>query len=451
MIVRFFRKYPTAIFVILLAIHYLASYPGGMSPDTYNQFDESLSLTFSSHHPPITAMLWSLLNKIYQGPQLMLLLNLSMLWGGMLILYKSDNSNKYRWLYFIIPFTPSILAQSGMVWKDLSFAYSFLLAFAICTYYIYKNERPSNLVLLALILISFYGISVKFQAKFPAVALMMFISCLLFKSWVKRVISCIIFSTILIGFNSFIISNLTIDTHSEQHRQFFDIADIAIDLNDDSILPEYIRKNPIYDFEKIKSYKSDPYRIIKLIYAKDKVFDSTQDPAELKILNDAFYKAILEHPILYLKNRYDLYVYIVNAGSSDFMELLFTPDKPYGFHKFENNLLERSFSRYIKATKSFIRNKQAFWLLTIYIVALIYLLKKKKVSYSHESTILIHLSSISILYIGALLLTPVCADYRFAAVLRVLSFASIPIFLKFVMPHLKNNVIEEISLWKRKH
>lgn len=437
MIMQCLKKYPTALFIMLFAIHYLASYPGGMSPDTYNQFDESISLTFCSHHPPITAMLWSLLNKIYQGPQLILFFSLSMLWGGMLILYKSDDLNEYKWLYFIIPFIPSILAQSGMVWKDLAFAYSFLCSFAICVYYTYKNERPSKLVLLALILISFYGISVKFQAKFPAVALIMFIACVLFKSWIKRIISCIILSTILIGINSLIISYLTIDTHSEQHRQLLDITDIAIDLNDDSIVPEYIRQNPIYDFEKIKSYQSEPYRIIKLIYDKDKVFDSTQNNKELKILSDAFYRAILEHPILYLKNRSILFLYIVKASSKNFMELIFTPDKDYGFHKFKNNYLEKLFSTYVKATSRLISNQQPFFLLIVYMLSMIYIFRKKNIGCSHESTVLIHLFSISILYIGALFFTPVCSDYRFAAVLRVLTFACIPIFLKFIMPHLK--------------
>ena len=64
--------------IILFLIHFSASYPGAVSPDTLDQFNQSLVFNFSSHHPPIMAMVWSVFNYIYQGPQTMLFFHLNL-------------------------------------------------------------------------------------------------------------------------------------------------------------------------------------------------------------------------------------------------------------------------------------------------------------------------------------------------------------------------------------
>lgn len=212
MIKNYIKKNPFVFCLILFLIHFLAAYPRGMTPDSYHQFFQSLNFyDVTSHHPPLMAMVWSVFNYIYTGPQLYLLFHLSMLWVSVYILYKADENNKYSWLYCILPFTPGIFAVSGMIWKDIGFAYSFFLCFSICIYYHYKQIKPSLLVLILLLLTCFYGVSVKFQAKFIAPILIYFIVSLFFTNWWKRIITCIIISIIIIGSNTLIIRHFTRD------------------------------------------------------------------------------------------------------------------------------------------------------------------------------------------------------------------------------------------------
>ena len=116
---------PILFGIILFVLHFLSAYPGGMSPDTFSQFHQSINLDLASHHPPITAILWHYLNFIYQGPQVMLFFHLGMLWSGVLLMFYADSSNKFRWIYFAIPLFPMILAQSGYIWKDITFSFAF--------------------------------------------------------------------------------------------------------------------------------------------------------------------------------------------------------------------------------------------------------------------------------------------------------------------------------------
>ncbi|WP_342278490.1 hypothetical protein [Candidatus Tisiphia endosymbiont of Myopa tessellatipennis] len=99
---EFLRKYyPVILCLFLMSLHFASAYLGGMSYDSFDQYGQSINKNYFSHHPPLMSMVWSLLHYIYQGPQTMLLLNLALLWGGVLLLFYADSQNKYRWLYLI--------------------------------------------------------------------------------------------------------------------------------------------------------------------------------------------------------------------------------------------------------------------------------------------------------------------------------------------------------------
>ncbi|MFP3018553.1 MAG: hypothetical protein ACEY3E_06745, partial [Candidatus Tisiphia sp.] len=149
-------------------LHFASVYPGGMTVDSFSQYEQSISGNYFSHHPPLMSIVWSLLYYIYQGPQIMLLLHLAFIWGGVLLLFYADSQNKYRDLYLLIPFLPNILSQSGIIWKDVAFAFGSFFVVATCIFYTYRQNPAPLWVITGLLLIIFYVVGVKFQAQFIA-------------------------------------------------------------------------------------------------------------------------------------------------------------------------------------------------------------------------------------------------------------------------------------------
>ncbi len=110
------RNYPVILCLFLMCLHFICGYPGGMSVDSWDQYIQSVSGNYTSHHPPLMAMIWSFLHFICEGPETLLLLNLAFFWGGVLLLFSSDSTNKYRYLYFLIPFFSNYIIS---IYSDL--------------------------------------------------------------------------------------------------------------------------------------------------------------------------------------------------------------------------------------------------------------------------------------------------------------------------------------------
>lgn len=263
---------PYLIVFLLFGLHFLSGYPGGMSPDTFDQFGQSLALKFNSHHPPVMAMVWSLFHKIYPGPQTMLFFHLLLLWGGVLILYFSNPDNKYKWMYFIIPFIPNVLSQSTMIWKDIGFGLCFFFVTSVCIFYTYQQKKAPIYVTILLLFISFYGMAIKFQAQFIVPLLVYWIiSISTDKSLQMKLLYSAIGCVFLIYSNLAIIGRYSINTNSWQIRQVFDLAGIVYQTDDEKLFPEYIRESEIYSFEKVKKYYT-PKWVDPLFFMRNQKF-----------------------------------------------------------------------------------------------------------------------------------------------------------------------------------
>lgn len=431
------KDYSFLLFIALFIIHYFSAYPGGMTQDNYDQYFQSISSNYDSHHPPLMAMLWSLLHHIYEGPQTILFINMVLFWSGAFILYKSDENNKYRWLYIFIPFFPAILNQSAMIWKDLGFANSFLFVFAVCTYYTYKEDKTiPNYVLAVIFIICFYGAGVKFQAKFITPILILFMTSLVIKNLIKRFIVAIILSVFVIGSNSMIISHYTTDTHGEQLRQFFDLAGISINKGDDSVIPDYMKEEPIYSFERVKN-AYHPSSVNYLFFVPEKrVFHKTQDPEKLAILSSTLYNAILQHPSHYLKHRVGNFRCIMeDLGWTDTYAVHVGKSDDVFFHEFEKNYLKDLINVYLKKIPRFFVQNRAFLALSfLYAICLLifYSCKRK------ENIVLSYSTLMCLVFSATVFLTAMACDYRYYLVVRVMSMFSLPIFIKLFSDRIEN-------------
>ncbi len=470
-------------------LHFLSAYPGGMTVDSFSQYEQSISGNYFSHHPPLMSMVWSLLNYIYQGPQIMLLLHLVFLWGGVLLLFYADRQNKYRLLYFVIPFLPNILAQSGIIWKDIGFGLGSFFVIASCIFYSYRQKRPSCLVVIGLLLIIFYIVGVKFQAQFIAPILVLFVLSVSLKAianptnitpnsqtslreatlvatkqstkmtrngllrraslllamtdvsllwlntsrvsynWFIRIIVSIILSLVIIEGNNQLAKHFSIDSHANQLRQLFDIAGVSVAIDNDDLLPDYVKEDKnLYSFEKLKALYT-PTLVNYLVFGDNRIYNSTSDPIKLQELESNYVRAAIHYPQAYLKHRMKNFILLMKVAEYCNNDLLIDPNEAqkYGIYLKENHV-KNLVTRYLEvfpriATKNFI----SFILIFVYLTAIL----TNKQSNNPEKVILTYIVAIGLVFSVVLFFATMACDYRYYYVIRVLTLFSLPIYLKF--------------------
>lgn len=424
---------PAFLALILMLMHFISAYPGGMTGDSFDQYRQSLNHNFFSHHPPLMAMVWALFNCISQGPQLMLLLHLAFLWGGVALLFYADETNKYRKLYFIIPFIPLVLSQSGTVWKDVGFSFSIFFLLSAGIFYSYRPQRASIPVIIGLLIVGFYSVGVKFQAQFIIPVVIYFIlSAYLKRNVLMRLLACGIASFLIIGGNVLLINSFSVNARSEQLRQFFDIAGISVRVNDDSLFPEYIRKSPIYSFNKVKSAYTEKWVDTLFYMPKTKVFERTLDEDKLKEMNSAFLKAVVKHPIAYLQHRGSNF--LCNMLASNFKNYALVEEKEQAkelnIPTLRHNVLRSIMKRILGVFPAILTtNMVSLLMIGVY---LIHIIRQARFP-SVELNILKYIVLICMIFSLTLFFTTMASDYRYYYVVRILSLFSLPIYLKSML------------------
>lgn len=422
------KYFPFILCFGLMCVHFISGYPGGMTTDSMDQFQQSLSGNFSAHHPPVMAMLWSLLNRIYQGPQIILFLHLFLLWGGVLLLFYADESNKFRWLYFFIPFTPQVLSHSTMIWKDIGFGLSMFFIISACIFYTYRPYRAPLWVIISLLIICFYGIAIKFQGQFIAPLIILFISSVYFKDSIRlRLIACSIVSFIIIYGNILLINNFSTNGHSEQLRQFFDITGISIRINNDDVFPSYAKTQSLYNFDKIKIAYT-PCNFDPLFFGDTTVYKSTQDLKLIQEMNRKFFTSISLHPLPYIKHRTAVLTCNLVIGKSWEYSFIANPEQVATYDiPIHPNFLQKITIKYLSLfSQKFTANFVSLSMIILYITYILFNRNKN----TKELGILKYISIVAIGYSVALFFTAVASDYRYFYIIRILSFFSLPIYLK---------------------
>jgi hypothetical protein len=106
--------------VLLFAVSYAAFYPGLLNADSVDQLSQSLTHQYRDWHSPLMSAVWSLLNRIYVGPTLMLLLEQASFYLATFIFASivfSRSLLKYLWVTALV-FYPPILNILGLVSCD---------------------------------------------------------------------------------------------------------------------------------------------------------------------------------------------------------------------------------------------------------------------------------------------------------------------------------------------
>ncbi len=140
-----------------------AFFPGYVSPDSIAQLTEARTLTFVGIHPPAMSLLWALTDRVVPGPGGLFVLHQLAFWGGLTVLAALSR----RWwaglLVLGTGLTPSALALTSTVWKDIGLAAILLLAFGLIVLSRHTGRRAFAVAGLPLL---FYGAAVRHNAVF---------------------------------------------------------------------------------------------------------------------------------------------------------------------------------------------------------------------------------------------------------------------------------------------
>lgn len=158
--------FPLAVALTGFVFTFCAFYPGIMSPDSLDQFQQALNFQFNDWHPPIMAILWSGLAHIWRGPQLMLLVQETLFWSAVYILLSALDIRAIwaRLIVIMMLFSPALLNFSGVLWKDVQLTAAWLFPVAMVFAAQTRGKKLSRPIKAFLIVLVVYGALVRINA-----------------------------------------------------------------------------------------------------------------------------------------------------------------------------------------------------------------------------------------------------------------------------------------------
>jgi hypothetical protein len=360
---------------VCFIINLFAYLPGFLSPDSMDQYQQSFTHVYNDWHPLAMAVVWSLLDKLYQGPQLMLVFQLGCLWLSCYLLLRSVNNRFWKVAIWIFAFTPFVQNFAGYIIKDSQMALSWLLAVSILFYCTVKHKKIpiSAAVITALLLV--YGCLVRPNALSGAVPLYILWAVLIVPD--KKLIAISLYTFLLLGITFsaqryFSYRNFNVVRMYPANKLYIhDMAGIWIKTGD-NVFPSELYAQPAFDTANIRSkYHPATYDMLWWNEHGVPALDLNNDAITAK-MNDAWRVAITQHPFTYVSNRWEglLYFLRIKKRSDEFYYCVpWIPENQYGL-KVKGGPLYDAFIKTINLQKNMPYMRPWFWfILNILLVA----------------------------------------------------------------------------------
>ncbi len=353
-----YLPYITLVFIFLINV--LIIWPGQMNPDSIGQYNSAINSEYTDAHPPMMSVLWRLLDFFHKGPGLLFLFHLLLLYTALIIFISIFRESKLSWFYVIFPLLPQILFYSGGIWKDVGFAFSYLLSIAIVSFLISKNKKPGFFLILLIFFLLFYGTLIKFQAMYVLPFMLFGLVYTLndfkinFKIFILTLFSYVYFIFLANAFNNYFVGESK-KSHFWQFVKLYDLAAISLQANQE-LFPDFIKQNQNYSFEKIKK-RFNPEQVDEIVFPKDSPLIKGKNEEERNALLNCWYYVIYQYPFFYLKHRFRNWLYIIKAMPLQKLEKL-DLRKFQGIKWFANskeNLLNKLFFNFLKIIRYIFR------------------------------------------------------------------------------------------------
>ncbi|WP_342278489.1 hypothetical protein [Candidatus Tisiphia endosymbiont of Myopa tessellatipennis] len=286
------------------------------------------------------------------------------------------------------------------------------------------------MVVIGLLSIVFYIVGVKFQAQFIAPILILFVLSIYLKTslLIRIILTCIISLLIIYG-NAKLTKHFSTESHSEQLRQLFDIAGVSVAINNDDLVPKYVKEDQdLYSFEKLKKNYT-PYMVNLLVFGDTRIYNSVVDPIKLQEMEASYIKAVFTHPLAFLQHRANAFTILMKGVGYSRGELFIDHNEAqkHGIHLKKNHLKDWMVKYIGLWSKILTKNIISLILTFVYLISIL----TNKQSNSPEKVILAYIVAISIVFSIVLFFATMACDYRYYYVIRVLTLFGLPIYLKF--------------------
>ena len=167
-------------------------YPGLMSPDSVQQFNEAVSGRFTTQHPPMMADIWRILLPFGHGPLPMLILIQLLYWASFAVLavycfWRSHRRSAV--LATISGLFPLLLNFSGTIWKDVMLSAAWGLGCALMLLATEWRERDRGFWLLCCAsgLLLLVGASLRHNAALAGIVLAIPFSLVFGRGGIQRI------------------------------------------------------------------------------------------------------------------------------------------------------------------------------------------------------------------------------------------------------------------------
>jgi len=163
------RALPFGIVLAAWLLFLLATYPGTMSIDSFDQLKEARAGFYTDSHPPAMAALWALTDHVVRGPFGMLAIQSAALLVGLaLILWRAFRPIVAAAITAALFLYPPICSPLAVIWKDCVMAGGLVLGIALITS-VGRRARIAGLVVLMLATAMRYN---AFAATLPLIVLL---------------------------------------------------------------------------------------------------------------------------------------------------------------------------------------------------------------------------------------------------------------------------------------
>lgn len=408
-----------------LVMTLFAFYPGIVSSDALDQYQQGSRFIFTDWHPPVMSFIWSITDKIIPGPLGMLLLECLMYWGSLLLLSLSiPAKHKYLSLsVIIVGFMPFALGTLSHILKDVFHAVTWMLAVCLVVM-ANRNETGKKKIVIFAGMILITGSMFRFNAIFGLIPL----SWLLVAdnkpwAWRKLAFAFVLFPLCAILLTSVFNYKILNASKSKAFQSLivFDIGGIS-HFSDANYFKEKWSdeedskiRSECYDSRSWNNYAWGTCGFV----LKKLVASGSWDDGSLM---GKWLEAIYHQPTAYLQHRYENFTNLLWEPGGILEDRTASNSLGFEYKKTEAFAALQDITNFLRDTPLF---KPGFWLIVSLAFSLYGLISCK----GEWKNLIIALNTSSFLYLLAYLFVGVASDFRYAYWSIMATSVSVPFIL----------------------
>lgn len=297
----------------------VAFYPGWMSNDSVAQYIDARADVYHDWNPVLFAWWWRQLDRIHTGPAPFLVQNALFYWVAFatMAFALAPRGLLAAVLVLLAGFWPGTLLIVGTIWKDIAFGTSQLLAYALLLATDIAHGRPPWLLRIFLFLLLVFGVGVKTNGLTVLPVTVAYWAYV--EGWIKtprgRFLAVAVLMSVPFISWSIVPEGKVRRTPQVQYIQTHDLLAISAS-SGRLLLPDYVIEakgltaasaHDLYDPETNDAF----------FWGAGPVTLYTDDPQQLRDLQERWLTALRSHPVQYLTHRARVFVKLLRIGARE--------------------------------------------------------------------------------------------------------------------------------------